>query len=447
MTDIPVTKYVMSTDGTKLAYQVIGDGPIDVLVQTGLGTPLDLMWDEPSLTRFGRRLGSFSRTIWFDPRGMGASEGTRLGLGLNDVTVGDNDQIAVLEALGCERAVLLGAGFAGMGAIHFAALHPDRVDALVLVNSFSHYVQGSDYPWGYTTAVLQRIATIMKENWGTAAGLEVLAPSRAADERFRAWYAKGERLGGGPDQTAQAFRTMCERDLRPLLASIHAPTLVLHREGNRLFQMGAGQYLAEHIPGAKFVALSGDDHLIFVGDTDALLDEIEEFLTGAHQAPEGDLTLAAILFTDIASSTEQAARLGHRKWSALTDEHDAMVRAVLNNHRGREIKTMGDGFLATFDATSRALRAAKEIVTQAKAMGIEVRAGVHSGEVEIRPDDISGLAVAIAKRISDLADPGEVLVSMAVPPLLAGSAFDFVDRGEHELKGVPGTWRLFAVDG
>jgi class 3 adenylate cyclase len=448
MTGLPETRYVRSADGTKIAYQVTGDGPIDLLVLAGVGTPLDLMWDEPSLARISKRLGSFSRTIWLEPRGMGASEGVRLGTAVDDAPEVDADLIALLDGLGCDRAVLFGAGFSGPGIIRFAALRPERVEAVVLVNSAAYYVQEADYPWGFKPSVLDRIVADMKENWGTAAALGVMAPSRVADDRFRAWYARGERLGGGPDQTAQAFRITCERDVRSLLASIRAPTLVVHRDGNRLFRIGAGQYIAEHIPGAKFVALPGDDHLFFVGDADAIIDEVEEFLTGRHQAPEGDVVLATVLFTDIINSTQESARLGPRQWSKLIDEHDALVRGALQRHRGREIKTMGDGFIATFDGASRAVRCATEIASGVSALGIEVRTGLHVGEIEARGHDIAGMAVTVAKRICDFAAPSEVLVSETVRlPMVGSSGIEFEHRGEQQLKGVPGSWKLFAVRG
>jgi class 3 adenylate cyclase len=448
MAGLPETKYVRSVDGTKIAYQVIGDGPIDLLVLAGVGTPLDLMWDEPSLSRISRRLGGFSRAIWLEPRGMGASEGVRTGTAVDDGPEMDADLIALLDGVGCERAVLFGAGFSGPGLIRFAAHRPERVKALILVNSAAHYVQEADYPWGFKPSVLQRIVDDMKENWGNAAALGVMAPSRVPDDRFRTWYARGERLGGGPDQTAEAFRITCERDVRPLLASINAPTLVVHRDGNRLFRLGAGKYLAEHIPGAKLVVLPGEDHLFFVGDADAIMDEVEEFLTGRHQAPEGDVVLATVLFTDIVNSTQLSARLGPRPWSKLIDEHDALVRAALQRHHGREIKTMGDGFLATFDAASLAVHCANEIANGAPALGIEVRTGLHVGEIELRANDIAGLAVTIAKRICDVAGPREVLVSETVRlPMVGSSGIEFEDRGEHRLKGVPGSWRLFAVRG
>jgi class 3 adenylate cyclase len=265
------------------------------------------------------------------------------------------------------------------------------------------------------------------------------------DERFRAWYARAARFTGGPDQIADNNRAGFEHEARPLLAYISVPTLVLHRQGDRYIHLGAGRHLAEHIPNAKFVVLPGDDHLFFVGDTDALVDEIEEFLTGARSGAEGEVVTMTVLLTDIVASTERQTRVGPREWSRLTDRHDAMVRSALSRHRGHEVKTTGDGFLATFDATGRALRCAADILAGSKDLGLELRAGIHTGEVEVRGDDIAGLAVNIAKRVCDLAGSGEVLASETVRGQMVGGGIEFTDRGEHQLKGVPGTWRLCAV--
>jgi class 3 adenylate cyclase len=278
---------------------------------------------------------------------------------------------------------------------------------------------------------------------GTNAGYG--RPSRVADERFRAWYARSARFGGGPDQIAGLVRASYAADARSLLPSISVPTLVLHREGDRFINLGAGRFLADHIPHAKFIVLPGDDHLLFVGDTDAVVDEIEEFLTGTRSGAEGDVLTMTVLFTDIVASTEHQARVGPREWSRLTDRHDAMVRAALARHRGHEVKTTGDGFLATFDAAGRALRGAAEIVADATDLGLELRAGLHTGEVEVRGDDIAGMAVTIAKRVCDLAGPGEVLASHAVEAVVSGTGIEFDDRGDHNLKGVRGTSRLYAV--
>jgi class 3 adenylate cyclase/pimeloyl-ACP methyl ester carboxylesterase len=443
--DRPVTRYAKAPDGVSMAFQVTGDGFLDLVFIPGIGVPVDLSWGEPGFARFARRLGGFSRTVWCESRGIGASGGDPLDFYVDEIT--DADLTAVLDAAECERVVLVGTSHGGPPVIQYAATHPERVTAVILINTYAHYTRQDGYPWGIPLETLDRFTDPSDKVWGTGALVEVVAPSKTRDEEFRARYALGERLGLGPHQVAAGVRAAFLRDVRPLLPTLSVPTLVLHREGNRYIRVGAGRYLAEHIPGAKYVELPGDDHFFFVGDTDALLDEIEEFLTGAHQAPEGDVVTSTILFTDIVSSTEQAARMGHRNWTALVDQHDAMVRATLARHRGCEVKTTGDGFLTTFDATTRAVRAAKEIVAGANNIGLDVRAGVHTGEVEVRPDDVVGLAVTIAKRICDLSEPRQVLVSETVKGHLVGSGIALTEHGTHVLKGVPDEWRLFAVKG
>jgi class 3 adenylate cyclase len=440
MTEAPETHYTRSADGTNLAYQMSGDGTLDlVFLHTAL--PVDLLSEDPGFVRLRRRLGTFSRTVWFESRGVGASEGDARDSNAEEIF--DADLTAVLDAARFERPALVAEDASGGRAIHFSATHPERVSALVLVNSYAHYVRKDDYRWGLPPEILDQFLTAVKEGWGTGAAVEVLAPSRVGDDHFQAWYARSMRFIGGPDQIRDTAQASLEADVRASLPSISAPTLVIHREGNRYIRSGAGRYLAEHIPNAKFVVLPGDDHLFFVGDTDALVDEIEEFLTGARSGAEGDVLTMTVLFTDIVASTEHQARVGPREWSRLTDRHDAMVRAALHRHRGHEVKTTGDGFLATFDATGRALGCAGDILAGAKDIGLELRAGVHTGEVEVRGDDIAGLAVTMAKRVCDLAGPGEVLVTRTVTDLVVGSRIDFENRGEHQLKGVPGAWRLY----
>jgi class 3 adenylate cyclase len=375
---------------------------------------------------------------------MGASEGDHRGTRAGDHY--DADLTALLHTVGFERPAIVGNGQLGPAAIHFAVTHPERTSALVLVDTYAHYLIEPDYPWGYSHQDLDRFAAVLREQMmDPAAGLEVIAPSRVADERFRAWCTRQQRVRGGPDKIADLIRFNFEDDVRPLLSSVSVPTLVLHREGNRMIRLGAGRYLAEHIPNAKFVVIPGEDHLFIVRDTDALVDETEEFLTGARSGAEADVLTMTVLFTDIVASTEHQARVGRREWSRLTDHHDAMIRAALGRHRGHEVKTTGDGFLATFDATGRALRCAAEILAGAKDIGLDLRAGVHSGDVEVRGDDIAGLAVTIAKRVCDLAGPGQVLLSETARGHLVGSGIEFADEGEHTLKGVPGSWRLFSV--
>jgi class 3 adenylate cyclase len=445
MTDTPETHYTRSADGTNLAYQVSGDGPLEAVILPPV-PPIDLLSEEPGFVRVRRRLDSFSRTLWFDARGWGASEGDSKDVIANEVF--DADLIAVLEAVGFEQPAVVGWGIAGPAAIHFAVTHPRRVSALVLLDTYAHFLREDDYPWGFFHKDLQaQVAAIREALLDTTPRLEILAPSRVADEGFRAWFARSARFGAGPDQVADMTRASYEADVRALLPTVSCPTLILHREGNRAIPLGAGRYLSEHIPNAKFVVLSGDDSLFFVGDTDALVDEIEEFLTGARSGAEGDVVMAAVLFTDIVASTEHQARVGPGEWSRLTDRHDAMVRSALAHHRGREVKTTGDGFLATFEATGRALYCAADILSGAKNIGLDLRAGVHTGDVERRGDDIAGLAVTIAKRVCDLAGPGQVLVSEMVRGMMVGTGVSFKDQGEQEFKGVPGTWRVFSVGG
>jgi class 3 adenylate cyclase/pimeloyl-ACP methyl ester carboxylesterase len=417
---------------------VSGGGPLDVVVNSASGVPIDLLLEDPGFVRFRKRLDTFSRTVWFDGRGSGASEGD-----IRDLRgeIPDADLMTVLDGVGFERSALVAWGSSGGRAVSFSVTHPERVSALVLVNSFAHYLREEGYPWGVPPEGLDRFMAAVKERWGTAAAVEVVAPSRMADDRFRAWYARSARFTGGPDQAADMTRAGFEDDVRPLLPLLFVPTLVLHRAGNRYVHLGAGRYLAEHVPNAKLVVLPGDDHLFFVGDTDALVDEIEEFLTGARSGAEGDVLTMTILFTDIVASTEHQARVGPREWSRPADRHDAMVRAVLSRHRGREVKTTGD------DTTGRALRCGADILAGAKDIGLKLRAGVHTREVEVRSGDIAGLAVTIAKWVCDLAGPGRVLVSETVRINMVGAGITFIDRGEHQLKGVPGTWRLFSLEG
>jgi class 3 adenylate cyclase len=358
--------------------------------------------------------------------------------------VSDADFTAVLDAVGFERPALVGAD-PGHAEIHFSTTHPERVSALVLFNSHAHYLREDEYPWGVPAESMDRFVATIKKGWGTGAAVDFVAPSRSADQRFRAWHARLARFGGSPDQLAGLVRASFEADVRPLLSSIACPTLILHRENNPYIRLEAGQYLAEHVPDARLVVLPGNDHLFFVGDTDALMDEVEEFLTGVRHGAESDVLTMTVLFTDIVTSTEHQVRVGPGEWSRLTDRHDAMVRATLARHLGHEVKTMGDGFLATFDGTGRALRCAIDILAGTTDMGLDSRAGVHTGEVEVRGDDIAGLAVTISKRVCDLSGPGEVLVTETVRLPMVGSGMAFADKGEHELRGVPGNWRLFTV--
>jgi class 3 adenylate cyclase len=439
--DVPETRIARSSDGTGLAYNLVGEGPLDVVFLAGGAVPVELLWDDPGFQRIAKRLASFSRTIWMDPRGWGASEGDPRDAYVE--TVSDADLVAVLQTVGADQAALVAWSFTGASAIHFTATHPELVKALVLIDTCAHYMREDDYLVGFTPQSLDRAVDLLREGWATGTDLTFAAPSRAAD-RLQ-WWARGRRHTVGPNVLAEVFRLSKEQDVRADLSSVQVPTLVIHREGDRFIHIDAGRYLAQHIHASRFVALPGDDHFFFVGDTDALVDEVEEFLTGARSSAEADVVTATVLFTDIVASTKHQAQVGRREWSRLTDHHDAMVRAALARHQGHEVKATGDGFLATFDATGRAVRCAADIVAGAKDLGLELRAGVHTGEVERRGDDIGGLAVSISKRICDLAEPSQVLVSEMVRGQLVGSGIEFQDRGEHQLKGVPGTWRLYAT--
>jgi class 3 adenylate cyclase len=440
MSEASEFRYVRSADGTSIAYHVSGEGSID-LVYVG-GQAIDL-WDDPGFQRLARRLGSFARIIWMHGRGWGGSEGDPLDMYVGETT--DADMRAVLDAEALDSVAIVGWSGAGQTAIHFCATHPQNVSAMILIDSYAHYVREEDYPWGIPKSSVDRFVTALEEVWGSGEDLSITAPGRADDERYRAWYARSRRVVIGRDAVVAGFKASLRWDLRGLLPSITTPTLVLHREGDRLIRPGAGRYLADHITEAKFVLLPGDEHLFHAGNTDALADEIEEFLTGARSGGDADVIMSAVLFTDIVGSTEHQAKVGSREWSRLMDEHDATVRDILARHRGREVKTTGDGFLVTFDSIGRSLRCATEILAGAKGVGLDLRAGVHVGDVEVRGPDIAGMSVTIAKRICDFAGAGEVLVSGAVPTLVTGAGFKFDDCGEYELKGVPGSWRLLAV--
>jgi pimeloyl-ACP methyl ester carboxylesterase len=441
----PETRYARSRDGD-VAYQVLGDGPLDVVFVPTWNTNVDAMWEEPSLACFLRRLASFGRLLCFDKRGTGVSDPVPLAT-LPTLEQWMDDVQTVMDAAGSRQAALVGHAEGGQMAMLFAATHPQRTSALVLADTAARQVRDLDYPCGLPADRVARFLERFEERWGTGDNLDVLAPSVAHDERFRRWYARYERLGIPRRAATTMYATQFERDLRGVLPSIRVPTLVLHRVGNRHLRVGHGRYLAEHIPGARYVELPGDDHVFHVGETEPMLGEIEEFLTGIRSTPEPDRLLATVLFTDIVGSTGHAARLGDRAWRALLDTHNGIVRRELERHRGREVKTVGDGFLATFDGPARAIRCARAVHGGVRPLGIELRAGLHTGECELMGDDVGGIAVHIGARVAARAAAGEVLVSSTVKDLVAGSGLRFADRGAHQLHGVPGEWRLFAVEG
>jgi class 3 adenylate cyclase/pimeloyl-ACP methyl ester carboxylesterase len=430
---VPETCFA-DTAGGRIAYQVVGDGPIDVLVSHTPLFPIDLMWDEPGLVRFLDRLSSFSRHVWFDPRGRGASDPLPHVEARFAETFVD-DMLALLDHLGWERAALVGDG---PPQLLFAASHPERTKALVMLNAGTRLGTFRGLP---TTEILEQ----MYRGWGTGASLDRVAPSMAGDARLRRWLARSQRLLCTADEMYWRGQAAFATDMRPALPSVQAPTLFLYRQG--LSYAAQTRDDAQQVRGAKLVELPGEDFLFFVGDTGPMLDAIEEFLTGQLPARHSDRVLATVLFTDIVGSTEHAARLGDRRWRDLLATHDALVRAEVLRFRGGLVKTTGDGVLATFDGPGRAIRCSCAIRDSAKTIGIDVRAGLHTGEIELIGDDVAGIAVHIGARVLAHAGGAEVLVSSTVKDLVAGSGITFIERGEHELKGVPGAWRLFAVEG
>ena len=439
----PETRYARTKDG-HVAYQVIGHGPRDLVFIPSWANNIDVMWEEPSLARFLRRLASFSRLLCFDKRGTGVSDPVPLAA-LPTLEEWMDDVRSVMDAAGSKRAALFGHAEGGAMAMLVAATYPERTSALVLMDAYARYLRDVDYPWGFPADRVPRTLRWLEDTWGVG-GVDFLAPSLADDPRFWRWCARYERLSNAPRAAATMYAAHFERDLRAVLPSIRVPTLVLHRAGNRNIRVGHGRYLGEHIAGAKYVEVRGADALFYVGETETVLDEIEEFLTGVRPVPESGRVLATVLFTDIVASTARSAQIGDRRWKDLLDRHDTLIRRELERHRGRLVKTTGDGVLATFDGPARAIRCAQAIATSVKALGIEVRAGLHTGEVELRGDDVTGLGVYIAARVMDVAGAGEVVVSSTVKDLVAGSGHRFADRGTYDLRGVPGHWRLFAVE-
>lgn len=439
----PETKYAKS-NGLNIAYQVIGDGPLDLVFVMGWVSHLDYFWEEPSFARFLRRLASFSRLIAFDKRGTGLSDRVSIKE-LPTLEERMDDVRAVMDAAGSQRAALMGISEGAPLCALFAASYPERTSALVIIGGYARRIWDNDYPWGIKPEQRRAFLDEIKKDWGGPVGLAERAPSMAHDERFRRWWATYLRMGASPGAVLALTEMNSQIDVRQVLPAIRVPTLILHRTGDLTLGVEQGRYMAEKVPGAKFVELPGDDHLPFVGDQDALIDEVEEFLTGVRPAHEPDRVLATVMFTDIVGSTERVRILGDRAWRDLLESHDAIVRKHLERYRGREVTTTGDGFLATFDGPARAIRCVCGIAGDLRAIGIEIRAGVHTGECEVRGEDIRGIAIHIAARVAELANPGEVLASGTVRDLVAGSGIEFQDRGAHTLKGISDEWRLFAI--
>jgi pimeloyl-ACP methyl ester carboxylesterase/class 3 adenylate cyclase len=439
---IPEIRYAQS-DGFSIAYQVLGAGPKDLVLVPGWVSNLDTAWEEPAVEHFYRRLAKFSRLILFDKRGTGLSDRVA---DVAPLEVRMDDVRAVLDAVGSERAAILGCSEGGSMCALFAATHPERISAIVMVGSYARMMQAPDYPLGRTPEQRDAFLATIERDWGKPVALERLAPSRAHDERFRAWWARYLRSSASPRAAATVVRMNAQIDIRHVLPTIRVPTLLLHAARDGMISIEAGRYLAHMIPGAKLFELPGEDHLPFGGDADAIVDEVEEFLTGTrHEHADTERVLATVLFTDIVGATEKAGALGDRRWRELLEQHHQLVRRELARFRGREIDTAGDGFFAAFDGPARAVRCACAVSSTVRSLGLEVRAGAHTGECEVIGEKFGGIAVHIGARVAAQAAPGEVLVSSTVRDLVAGSGLAFEDRGRHALKGVPGDWQLYAV--
>ncbi|MBA3654330.1 MAG: adenylate/guanylate cyclase domain-containing protein [Actinobacteria bacterium] len=442
--DAPETRYVAVGDAD-VAYQVVGDGPLDLLYCYGLGGHIEHWWQAPLPAEFLKRLASFSRLLFFDRRGIGASDGVPRNA-MPTWEEWTEDLGAVLDAAGSERAAILASLDAGPIAMLFAAMHPERVSALVLLNTCARWMQADDYPFGMTADGVDALVEMIRSGWGTQAWALLGVPSAADDPEFVEVVARVLRASATPRTAAAQYNYIFRSDVRQALALIQAPTLVLSVSESPFVPIEHGRYLADHIDGATFVQLPGGD----IGPTrvfSLVADEVAEFLTGVRPAVEIERILTTVLFTDIVGSTERAASLGDAGWRAVLDNHDRSVREQIRRFRGQEINTTGDGFVVSFDGPARAIRCAQSVLKATQGIGIELRAGLHTGECEVRGDDLGGLAVHIAARVAALAAPGEVLVSEMVKALVTGSGIEFADAGERELKGVPGTWKLFAIDG
>ena len=431
------------SDGIQIAYEAFGSGPRDLVFVQGWVTNLELLWEQPRAARSLERLGSFARVINFDKRGTGLSDRVPVDQ-LPTLEQRMDDVRAVMDAAGSERAVLFGHSEGGPMCVLFAAAYPQRTEGLVVYGSFAVRRRHPDYPWAPTPEERERHVRAVKDGWGGIVHLSDLAPGVMGDEEFRDWWARYLRSSASPAAAAALTSMNSHADVRAVLPTIGVPTLIIHRSGDRRADVRGARWMAEQIPGARYAELPGEDHLIWA-DPDPIFDLVEEFVTGVPAAEVPDRVLVTVLFTDIVESTETAAAVGDPAWRRLLDRHDEMVRRYLERYQGREIKSTGDGFLAVFDGPARAVRCGQAIVDAVTALDLQVRAGVHTGEVERRGDDVGGVAVHVGARVAAVASGGEVLTSRTVKDLVAGSGIAFTSRGTFELKGIPGEWELFAA--
>ena len=426
-----------------IAYQVLGEGPVDMVMMPGPFVPIDSIDDEPSMYRFFRRLSSFCRLIRFDHRGMGMS--SRIGADTITQNCWAEDALTVMDAVGIERATIFASGYNAVAALLLAGDRPERVQNLVIVNGAARVLWAPDYEPGSHRSGASPFTTVALEQDAVEQGFDVLhqvAPTISGDHAFRSWWDTAGNRAASPSMARRSSQTIADGDARDRLAHITAPTLVLHRRDATFVRNAHGRYLAEHIADARYVELPGTDTLYWVGDSAPILDEIEEFITGVRAGSDSERVLTTIVFTDIVGSTQHAAELGDDRWHALLDNHDTVTRRELDRFAGIEVNTVGDGFVAIFTSPSGAINCAESIVDAVQPLGIEVRVGIHAGEVELRGNDIAGMAVHIGARVSALAGASEVLVSSTVRDIVTGSRHGFTDRGEYDLKGVPGRWRV-----
>jgi class 3 adenylate cyclase len=440
------TRYV-KTDGGYVAYQVFGTGPLDLLFIPNWAQNLDAMWQEPSLARYLDRLASFSRVICFDKRGSGVSDPVPMDA-IPSLDAWMDDIRAVLDTVDSRHAAILGDTEGGPASILFSATFPDRVSSLVLVNSFARWQRADDYPIGMPLDAYNKMLEIIERYFGQDADqLALTAPSMAADKRFRTWFTTYQRLSMPPGYATAYYRWVTGLDVRHVLASVSVPTLVIHRSGNLYHRVAFGRYLAEHIPGTEFVELEGADSYPFhAGNFSEVLDKVEEFLTGERHLPETDRTLATVLFTDIVGSTDKAAEVGDEQWLDLLQVHDRLTAEHVERFRGEVIEHRGDGTLATFDGPARAVSCGLRLSRAVQRLGIDIRVGLHTGEIEKRDSQVGGIAVHIAARVVGRAPDGGVAVSSTVKDLVTGSGFSFNSTGTHQLKGVPGEWAIYEVE-
>jgi pimeloyl-ACP methyl ester carboxylesterase len=434
----PETRYAKSGD-VHIAYQVFGEGPLNVVFTPPFFSNVEGWWDEPDYTRALVRLGSYAKVLIFDKRGTGMSDRVAELPGLEQRI---DDLRAVMDAVGMDQAAMLGVSEGGSMAALFAATYPSRCRALVLIGAYAHF--SSFVP---TEEELAEFFKYTEQSWGSGGSAHKFAPSRANDPVFQRWWGRHERSGASPAAAAALMRVNRQIDISDIVSTIRVPTLVIHRAGDKAVNVEAGRFLAEHIPGARYMEFPGVDHVPFVGDNaPEIADAVEEFLTGSRPPVAVDRVLATVLFTDIVGSTEKAVALGDNRWRDLLDSHHATIRRNLTRFRGNEVKSTGDGILATFDGPARGVRCACTIAEEIRSLGINVRAGLHTGECEMIGDDVGGIAVHIGARVAALAGADEVLVSSTVKDLVAGSGLRFTDRGSQSLKGIPGEWQIYAVE-